>query len=254
MINAILWKIKLDILSAFRYKFSITSDLIVMILLFMFFIGSNTGASFNKTYGNVDSRQLLFAGYIMWTISIAAISSLTLVISKEAKNGTLQVLFHSKYPLEIILFGEFLSSQMIHSVIILILSSIAYFLVNIPIVITPELLIPIIFCGLGMFGMGLFLTGMSIFFKRIGAVILLVQLSLLFVTDTIPTAQGIKNISKFIPLTIANDVVRKILSNISYSQELINLIIISAIWILVGIIGLRFFINRAKEKGNLFFY
>lgn len=254
MVNALFWKIKLDFMSTLRYRFSIISDLFVMLVLFVFFLSSGTGSSYNEIYTNSNSRELLLVGYLMWTYSITAISSLTGAINKEAKNGTLQILFHSKYPIELILFGELISAQMIQSFVIFILSIIAHFIFAIHIHFSVDVLLPIILCILGMYGIGIFLAGMGIFFKRIGALILLIQLSLLFVTDTIPTAEGIKIISKFIPLTIANDVVRRIISHMSYRTELLNLISLSTIWIVIGILALRLFISRAKQKGNLFFY
>ena len=42
-------------------------------------------------------------------------------------------------------------------------------------------------CSLGMYGMGLLLNGATIKYKRVGSLLFLFQLGLLFVTDTIPS-------------------------------------------------------------------
>lgn len=69
----------------------------------------------------------------------------------------------------------------------------------------PAFLVPILLESLGMYGIGLIVAGIAIYFKRTGTIVFLIQTALLFVTDTVPTSDAILKITHYIPLTRCNE-------------------------------------------------
>ncbi len=61
-----------------------------------------------------------------------------------------------------------------------------------------------------MYGIGLIVAGIAIYFKRTGTIVFLIQTALLFVTDTVPTSDAILKITHYIPLTRCNEILRQI--------------------------------------------
>lgn len=243
--------ILMDLKSTFRYRFGIVTDILTMTLLLSFFFISDTGSSLENTYGFSNPKSLLLLGYILWNISVSIISTLSNEINIEARNGTLPNLFYSKAPIELILFARTISALLVNIIVILVMVLFSNLIFGVKLDFSFEIIPPILICIVGMFGLGLTISGISVYFKKVGSLVLLIQIGMLFVTDTLYVEDGISQISRFIPLTHGNDILRKIASGISYGDTLTSLIIMSFLWLVIGIVSLRFFINRAKSKGNL---
>ena len=253
-IRSFWYQIKLELKSAMRYKFAFFSDIAVFSVILIFFFLSSTGSSFSDKYSGADSKELLLEGYIMWTFASAAISTMATGLNTEARNGTLPMFLHSKTPVEILLFAKLISSQIVQIVIILVLSIISRLLFHVQLSFNSKMIIPFLINLVGMYGIGMILCGVSLFFKKTGALTLLVQLVTLFVTDTLPSSDAILKITRYIPLTISNEISRLIISSKSYYSTAVTGIIVSVIWVVVGIITFRIFYEKSKIKGNLLFY
>ncbi|WP_300410187.1 hypothetical protein [Lagierella sp.] len=253
-IRAFLYQIKMELKSTVRYKFAFFSDIAVFSVLLIFFFLSSSGSSFSDKYSSQDNKELLLVGYMMWTFASAAISTMATGLNSEARNGTLVMFLHSKTPVEILLFAKLISSQIVQLIIILVLSLISRFLFHVQLSFNPTLILPFLINLVGMYGIGMVLCGVSLFFKKTGALTLLMQLVTLFVTDTLPSSDTILKITRYIPLTICNEISRLIISSKSYSYTALFGIIISIIWVVVGILVFRFFYEKSKVKGNLLFY
>lgn len=254
MLRALAWDIKMQILSAWRYKFSVISDIVVFSLLMIFFLTSRTGTSFSEKYMVSDYKALLLAGHIAWTLSISAISSVGNEVSSELSKGTFYRKMHSKYPLAVLYLGDLIASFVIQIFVIVCLLIIAKVFWNVSITFSFTIIIALIINLLGMYGIGLIVGGLSVRYKRIGAIVLLIQLGMLFITDTIPTSSSLLAVTKVIPLTACNEVIRTCLSNHTDAQSLVMLLLTSIIWIFIGTAVFYISINRAKKIGNLLYY
>lgn len=252
-INILLYKLKFDLKAQARYRFAILSDIGILVVLFIFFLMSNTGTSFQSEYGG-DYRSLLLIGYLVWTMAISAISTLANSINFEARNGTLQNIINSVYPVEWTLFTQFVSSQVINLAVIFALVIVSRAAFNIHLSLKLEMLIPILFCILGMFGLGLIIAGVSMVVKKVSSLIFFIQLFLLFITDTIPTNETLLMFTRYIPLTLTNIILRKIISDQPYQKDLVLLMIVSVITLVVGVVVFRFFKNKARDKNILLLY
>lgn len=254
MLRSLVWDMKMKILSTWRYKFSVISDIVVFSLLMIFFLTSRTGTSLSEKYMGADYRTLLLVGYIAWTLSISAISSVGNEISSELSKGTFYRKMHSKYPLVILYLGDLIASFVTQIVVIAGLLIIAKVFWNVSISFSFTIVIALIINLLGMYGIGLIVGGLSVLYKRIGAIVLLIQLGMLFITDTIPISQSLLAVTKVIPLTSCNEVIRTCLSNNVDTYSFVMLLLSSAIWIIIGGIVFYMSIRKAKRRGNLLYY
>lgn len=254
MMKIIYYEFKMDFLRTIRYKMGIISDIVVFTILLCFFYISNTGASFGKDYEINNYKTLLLLGYIAWSLSVSAISTIGYQITSELQRGTLFFKFNCKLPLQVVYIGDLISASIIQLFIILIYSVVTHFAFGVDYFINPTVVLSLIVCTLGMYGIGLIVAGLSIYFKRIGPIIFLIQLFLLFVTDTVPTASLITNVSRFLPLTMCNRVIRLSFLNKNSNSSFGLLIITSIIWFVLGYVIFDIFIKCSKKKGNLLLY
>nr|WP_294468751.1 ABC transporter permease [uncultured Sellimonas sp.] len=248
------YECKMDVLRTFRYKMGLVSDLVIYTLLLCFFFWSNTGQSFQAQYGIDNYQALLLFGYIAWTFSVTAISTIASQLLTELQRGTLFFKLHSRLPLQILYLGDLLSSVLVQTIVVIIYSLITFFIFHVHYVITLPIIATFFISVLGMYGIGLMIAGLSLYYKRIGAVVLLVQLFLLFVTDTIPTSSVITGISRVLPLTMCNTVIRNSLLHRELGTTFLLLCVVSLLWFLVGYLMFDRFMNRARKKGNLLLY
>lgn len=250
----IYYEFKMDFLRTIRYKMGIISDIIIFTLLLIFFFISNTGQSFSEQYGSDNYKTLLLLGYIAWSFSISAISTISSQLLSELQRGTLFFKLNSKLPLQIIYIGDLISAIFIQTFVIFIYSLITCFFFDIKYFINYTIIISLLICTCGMYGIGLIIAGLSLYYKRIGSIIFLVQLFLLFVTDTLPTSSIIKSVSQIIPLTACNTVIRNSFLNNDITIAFLSLCIYSILWFVLGFFIFEIFIKRAKRKGNLLLY
>lgn len=109
-------------------------------------------------------------------------------------------------------------------------------------------------CSLGMYGMGLLLNGATIKYKRVGSLLFLFQLGLLFVTDTIPSDSIVLSVTRLVPLTACNDLIRLSMIGADFVEPAVRLCASSLAWLALGYVVFRFLLFRAKKDGNLLHY
>lgn len=235
MLQAIYWEIKMDIKSTIRYRFGVISDCVIYSLLLCFFILGGTGQSYSKVYANENYKELMVIGYLAWSYAVAAITAISQNVSEELHTGTFYRKLNSRYSLHILLFGRLIAQILIQSIIVIILLIVSAISGQIEFSSKFQVLIPIFISTIGMYGIGIFLAGLALYFKRVGAITYLIQLGLLFVTDTITYSENLTRITKKIPLTICNDIIRRMISSSPCTSEMIELIISAFTCILIGI-------------------
>ncbi|WMJ90485.1 ABC transporter permease [Anaerocolumna sp. MB42-C2] len=250
-VRAFYWEIKLELVSAFRYRFGVLTDIVVFTILLSFFLMSDTGSSYVKTYQYDNYKEIILFGYIAWIYSISAISTISQVISNELRHGTFYKKMHSKYPLQFLLFGRLIASLVLETAVIFVLVILSRFVWNVHISLDILIILAVTINTLGMYGIGLFVAGLSVFFKRTGSILFLIQLGLLFVTDTIPTKVSISSI---IPLTTCNIIIKKRLAGQNLGLDFLILCITTIILLILGVLIFSIFLKLAKKKGNLLFY
>ncbi len=252
--RSIFYEFKMEFLRTIRYRTGIAADLVIYTLLLCFFFASNTGHTFAQEYGNSNYKALLLLGYIAWSFSSAAVSAISSLLLMELQRGTLFFKLNAKMPLQFLYLGDLASAVCIQTFVILLYSAITHFIFGVNYSVNGTIIAALFICTLGMYGIGLIIAGLSLYYKRIGSIVLLVQLFLLFVTDTLPTSSAIRQITQVIPLTACNRVVRNSYVKDSAGTDFLLLCVYSAVWFLIGYAVFEIFIRRAKEKGNLLLY
>lgn len=251
MLRAIFWEIRMDISSTFRYRFGIVTDIVIYSVLLIFFLISNSGKSYQDVYHYDNYKELLVVGYLAWIYAVTAITSISQIVSGELRQGTFYKKYNSVYPLQALLFGRMIAALIIQSIVVLIVLLAAVLFGNIAIGIQPFAIAAVIISTIGMYGIGLVVAGMSIFYKKIGSILYIIQLCLLFVTDTIPASQSI---TLLLPLTLCNTVIRKSIAGISYTADFMKLIVSAIAFLVLGICVFQWYLKKARKKGNLLFY
>jgi len=247
-------EIKMDLASSFRYKFHIVSDVVVFTLLFVFFMLSQTGTSFSYRYYSDNFQALLLLGYIGWNFSVMCIALINNEIRHELQRGTFYQKLLSKFHLPFIYLSKLISAMLIQFVVVLCYTAIAIIIFEVQFNINLMIILTLIICIMGMYGIGLMVGAATLLFKKVGNIILLLQLTLLFVTDTIPTNAMILTITRFIPLTIANDVIRTSFSNGGISENFLLLILSSLAFLVSGVIFFQVALNLTRKNGSMLLY
>lgn len=254
MLRAIYQEIMIELKATIRYSFGFVSDIVIYGALLAAFMVSDTGQSFGEKYGYADYKVLFLIGYLAWLYAVTAVSALSQLVTAEMKQGTFYRLCNAKYPLPILLGGKMVAQFVMQSGIILILLLAVVLVAKVTFPFSVMLLLAMIISTIGMYGIGMALAGLTIYYKKTGRIIYIVQLGLLFMTDTLPTSGMVAGITAILPLTTCNAVMRKVIAGQSYREELIFLVCISVASLMIGIGVLQFFYNKARRKGNLLFY
>ncbi|ABY91646.1 hypothetical protein JCM16816_04740 [Thermoanaerobacter brockii subsp. lactiethylicus] len=251
-LNIVIAEIRRSLKESFSYKMGLVSDIVVLTLLYAGLIFMDTGSMLGEYYNNPgNSKTLLLLGYIFWSYSIAAISGVSSEISIEAVKGTLEQKFMAVIPYPFLIAGNIISSLLLSSIVAAVIIAFSNLIIGVSITVNGKVILSLLMTLVGMYGMGLILGGLSLIAKRINQLTLLIQILLLFVTDTLSKTSPSSAISCIIPLTVGNDIARKSVSNIVISyNEWLMLILVSMLWFVVGsaIFGMS---SRYARKNGL---
>lgn len=253
-LRALAWSAWIELSGAVRYRFSFISDIVVYTAVLAFFMMSNSGQSLITKYGSSDYKSLLFAGYIAWTFANAALVTSVNNTTGELSRGTFYRKIKAQCPLPLLQLGELCSTVFVNCIVAAAVAFIGWIAWDLHLYVSISSIIAIIICSLGMYGMGLILDGVAIRYKRVGSLLFLFQLGLLFVTDTLPSSSGILLLTRIIPLTACNDFIRLSMTGGNPSGAFTTLFFTSLTWLIVGNIVFHLLFTKAKQNGNLLFY
>ena len=254
LMRAMLSEIKMDLISTVRYRFGFISDIMVFTIFLAFLMLSNSGMSLAEEYGYADYKGLLLYGYIAWMLAIAAISTASNEIKNELQRGIFYLKMNSRYPIVVLYIGKLIAAIIVHLLITIIIASLSRLVWKVNLQFNIMILLALLISTFGMFGIGLLIAGVALLHKRTGAITLIVQMGLLFITDTVPTSKLLSKITQVLPLTSCNEVIRKSLAGTFDAQCFIMLIVFSTIWLIFGTVSFNLLLNRAKKNGNLLMY
>ena len=184
-------------------------------------------------------------------LAISAISTASNEIKNELQRGTFYLKMHSRYPIIVLYIGKLIATIIIQLFITIIVAVIARLLWSVDLHFNLIILAALLINTLGMFGIGLLIAGVALLHKRTGALTLIVQMGLLFITDTLPTSDVLANVTLILPF---NEVLRSSLVGTLEVRSIIFLILFSAMWLTVGAICFNLCLKRAKKNGNLLMY
>ena len=252
--NAIKWEMILDLKEYTRYKVSLLMDIVVFTgtFIIIYFLGVSEGFS---AFYNIDEKSgnvLVLIGYVFWQKASAALGYCSGTITGETELGIFEIRLQSKYPVEIILFFRLLVSNLIHIVtyVGIFLYSIIVFKCDVSdLLYMIQAVLVSIPCLIGMYGIGLVLGSISVREKNIGSFVMIIQMALLFISNTLSPARN--NLVYLIPFSAGIELVRNIYLGQAINIGLIvNYIFGNLIWFAIGVICFRLAINAEKKKGS----
>lgn len=255
-LRIIIAEIVRDIKESLNYPIGILSDIAVFSFLILSLLFLGTGSSLQDYYGEATgSKSLLLVGYIFWVFSIYAINSTSSEIHHEALKGTLEQKFMAVVPIGYLFLGKMLSGLLISTIIIGFVTTIVILLTDLSLKITGLCILLLLINLIGMYGIGLIFGSIALKIKKIGQLTLILQILLMLLTDTLTKTPLSEGMGKVIPLTNGIELARQSISGLLVAKsDLIFFIIISLLWIFLGILVFSYTEKKVRQEGTLNFY
>jgi len=241
------------------YRFNILTQLVTVAFIFI-------GATFFLGGGKFDTKQLpsLFLGYLVWFYARIVILTTSEDLMSEAQSGTLEQMYMSPVPTELLVLGRMFATLISTTIMVLLASISLIWLMHISIPMRWEGL-PVLLLTLGgLFGFSLMLGGAALVFKQIEALADLLQNALLFLTGSLLPVSHFPNwlatFTKTLPITQGIIVIRNImlggqsLSSAWSDGSLIWLAIHSTLYLCAGWLLFKWCERIAKKQGSLSHY
>ncbi|QSX05102.1 hypothetical protein JYG23_10435 [Sedimentibacter sp. zth1] len=239
-----------------RYKFNTLTNIATFYFLFMAMLlglkilGNTLSSSPLKIGSSIDT---FIIAYFLWTVMYMAYANIAYAIINDASKGTLEQIAMSNLGLHSVVIVRGICETIINFIMCFVVLFLAMYTSGRWINVKALQIIVILFIGMfSMFGIGLIFGGLAIIFKRINAVLNLVQYFLIGLTmiDTTQLA------SIFIPFVPAINMVYKLSLGestlLSFSiQNYIILIANSVLFFSIGLFVFKYCCNKAKKKGLL---
>ena len=198
-------------------------------------------------------------GYCLWFFAIIALNTMGFNLEQEAVSGTLEQLFINPSGILTVLLTRALSSFLlgiwsVGGLLLLLMISTGRWLHLPALLAIPILIITI----MGLYGVGLILAGASLLAKRVGQFGQMVQFGLLFLAFT--PVENFDPITAFLtrnlPLSVGAEILRRLINpdlNVTFGFY-IHLIIVSVIYLMIGIFVFKHAVNIAKKNGLIGHY
>lgn len=215
---------------------------------------------------NVDRIVFLY-GMLIWYFGVHAIDLIAIIIEEELIEGTLEQLLMTKSSLSYILFNRILAQFIFDVVKASFVTILFVFILNIDLRILISIkgmLFILLFVAtlVSMFGIGYLIAGMSLVYKRVGAIAQASNNFILYlsgITLSVSTLPPIfQLISKIFPLSwsriILENILRNQFINIEISNAIMYFTVLSLVWVCIGVVGFTYYQNKAKELGIISSY
>ena len=241
------------------YRFNILTQLVTVAFIFI-------GATFFLGGGKFDTKQLpsLFLGYLVWFYARIVILTTSEDLMSEAQSGTLEQMYMSPVPTELLVLGRMLATLISTTIMVLLASISLIWLMRINIPMRWEGLPVLLLTLVGLFGFSLMLGGAGLVFKQIEALADLLQNALLFLTGSLLPVSHFPNwlaaFTKTLPITQGIIVIRNImlggqsLSSAWSDGSLIWLAVHSTLYLYAGWLLFKWCERIAKKQGSLSHY
>lgn len=244
MFFKVIWnEIIKEILTAWNYRLQWLGEFISLLVFFIFLIAV------------AQEKQIAGVSYCLWFYSILIIGDISGKIATEMRSGTFEQIYLSAVPIPLLLLAKVISaivrSAIIMGSLFILLCSLEYIdLSNLP---ALKLAFVLLIVTPGLFGLSLFLGGLTILLKDIGWMLNVLNNSLLFLsgifmpTESFP--RWLQCVSQMSLITKAIECTKIT----GYSNELF-LFVLVFIYLSLGIIMFLLCEKKAKLMGSLGHY
>lgn len=249
-----------ELLILWTYKFNVlVAQTFILGLIFV-------GAAFVLGNGQFHSEQLapILLGYLIWIAARIIINYTYESFTTETQSGTLEQMYMSTAPSELIVLTRMVAILIAPIIVMTLTAIVLVLLLNIRFPLRWEGLPVILLAVVGIFGFGLMLGGAVLLFKQIASLADLIQQVFLFLSGVLIPVDRFPGwlafIAHLMPITQGAIVLRQVvlqgqsLGDVWASGSLIQLIINSAAYLLIGWFIFKWCERIAKEQGSLGHY
>jgi len=249
----------LDLRQSWRYKTSFFTDLIVQFLIYSALLFAGKYTWMTRQYGGIlaESKSLMLVGYVFWSYAVSAINETGNDVRVEANRGTLEQKCLSVVPLWWLLMAKSLSGILISTTFVALLVGMSTIFFNVGVKITTGAFFAWAIMLMGMYGFGFVIGGIALVVKKVGQLVFLIQIVLLFLTGTIMPLKSfpyiLQLVGRYLPLTQGMKIAKISIGGtrtISFESWLV-LIIISAVYLTFGLLFFHMSERFARKEGLL---
>ncbi|MEW6608169.1 MAG: ABC transporter permease [bacterium] len=247
-----------------RYPIDTIIGLFITYLFFMaIFFGAKAmvGKDIPLNFG--DTARGIIIGYLMWLFATSGIQDMSNDISEETLTGTIEQVYLCPMGPILLLLSRTLAALLSTIIFLPIIFYILQLSTGIYLELKLSSTLPIlIFTFIGLCGFGFILAGMTLIFKRIDLLLLLMPI-LLLVLAMIPIetlSHELQVLAGFFPLSQGIKLARLILLEeqgfltLLKNGEVLVLVLNSICYFLVGVWGYKIADKIARDKGLLGHY
>jgi ABC-2 type transport system permease protein len=219
-------------------------NVVVLIIFFVGFLNSNIGS------GNFNS---VYIGFVFWFFASNVISESANSISFEKQSGTFEQLMSKPVNIQIVIIFRVIAWLLMTSVKVGFVLVFIRFAFNIPFILTFGVVLILLLTLVGILGVGLFLSGLTIKYTKTASFESIINYFLLFFSGTFgrfnPSNKILKMIQENIPLSRGISLAAKSLEGSAQAQDVLLLGVNSAVYFLIGLITFEVILSQGKKKG-----
>jgi ABC-2 type transport system permease protein len=168
------------LLLLWNYRFNLLIESISIVVVFIglnFFVGN----------GELQAERLdsSLIGYIIWIYTFMAISNMGWSLKEEAQTGTLEQMYMSPTPPELLILGRTLANFITTSIMIGLVTLILIPLFGISLPLRLEGVVVFAWTIFGLLGLGLMVGGATLVFKHVESLSYFIQYGLMFLNGSL---------------------------------------------------------------------
>ena len=238
------------------YKFNLVVEwlgLIFVVVGIMFFVGQG-----QITQDQVASTVL---GFVVTFYAMNAVGDMSWNLMEEAQTGTLEQMYMSPMPTQLVVLGRSLASLVSTTIQVLVTTTIIFVLFQLQLPLTWQMIPVLLITIVGLLGFGYIVGGLTLIFKHVGPLANILQNALLIANGTflpvsfMPTWMA--TAVTFLPSTLGIILMRRVvldgdsLMMLWADGSLLWLIVHSVAFFIGGWLIFAFCENIARKQGSL---
>jgi ABC-2 type transport system permease protein len=205
-----------------------------------------------------ERLDAIVVGYVLWTLVVFVIESISFGLQIEAQTGTLEQIFLSPIGTLKVLSIRAIANLTLNIGLILGILIVIMVITGRYLFFHFSIFFPLITVLLGAYGLSLMMAALTLLYKRIQQLLSLVQFALFFLL-TFPSeiwGRPLQILRFVLPMTVGSDILRDLMArkqNLDLSS-LIFALINSIGYLILGIIVFRYAERKAKRHAMLSAY
>lgn len=241
-----------------RYYFDTLSMIITMFLVFLIiFYGAMALLGGATPTDSGDTLEGIVVGFMVWTFALMAYATLSWGMIEEAQQGTLEQLYMSPLGFGWVTIFRVVANFIVNALMVIVVLLLMMAVTGKWLHLDVLSLIPLILLTVaGAYGIGFFMGGLALVFKRVQSALQVLQFVLVIF---IAAPLGWLPFMKFLPLSLGTRLIGMVMiGERSLLQlppsDVLFLIGNSAFYFGLGFLAFKFFEDVARDRGLLGHY